>query len=100
MRLTKYVVFAAGVLAIMGVAGAQARTSIYSMSCERAQAYIKQRGAAVVDTGPNTFFRIVANRSYCQPGERLRRYYSKTSDNPKCNVGFECRVPILRPTGQ
>lgn len=99
MRLGKLFVLSVGVLAIMAQAGVEARTSIYSMSCEQAQSYIKKQGAAVVDTSPTTFYRIVTNRSYCQPEERLRRYYNRTSDNPKCNLGFECYLPVLRPLG-
>lgn len=98
MILRKSAVFAAGILTVLGYVAAEARPAIYSMNCEQARAFVQQRGAVVVDTGPHTFERIVVDRSYCLHGENVRTFYTRTTDNPKCNVGRECFRKILRPT--
>jgi hypothetical protein len=95
MRFLKILLMAGAIISAIGPSVVEARTAIYTMSCAQAQSYIRQKGAAVVDTGPRTFERIVANRSYCDFDQRIRPFYNKTRDVPKCNVGFECfrRIP-------
>lgn len=90
MRFFQVFLVSSILLTISAQVSVEARTAIYTMSCAQAQSYIRQRGAAVVDTGPRTFERVVTNRSYCDFDERLRPFYNRTRDNPKCNVGFEC----------
>lgn len=97
MQFGKFILFSAGALAIMAQTGAEARTTLTSKSCEQAQAYIKQRGADIINNGTHTFRRVVANRSYCSHSERIRPFYGKTADNAKCHIGFECHAPVLRP---
>lgn len=95
MRFLQVFLMSGVLLAVSAQESVEARTAIYTMSCAQAQSFIRQRGAAVVDTGPRTFERIVANRSYCDFDQRIRPFYNKTRDVPKCNVGFECfrRIP-------
>ncbi len=62
------------------------RPNSTTMTCSQVQAMITQRGAVVMSTGQYTFDRYVANFSYCQHGEFLRRDFIPTKDNNKCFV--------------
>lgn len=77
-------------LAIVGAAAAQARPSLYTMTCSEAQAFVKKQGAVVANTGPQTSARIVANGSYCDRMQITKAYFGKTRDNPQCRIGFRC----------
>jgi hypothetical protein len=67
------------------------RPQLSSMTCGAASSLIKNRGAVVVDTGPNTFERLVASEGFCQRGETAIPYFTPTRDNRTCMAGYECR---------
>lgn len=68
-------------------AEAQARrANSTSMTCAQVQNMIAQRGAVVMNTGPNTFDRYVSGRGFCQISEYARADNVPTKDNPKCQV--------------
>lgn len=84
-------------VAIMGLAAgggeavAQGRPSTLDMTCQAAQDYVKQRGAATLSTGPRTYDRFVAKRSACQRrNTRLEPVWVPTRDKPKCALQ-QCR---------
>ncbi|MTI42493.1 hypothetical protein E1178_02610 [Roseibium hamelinense] len=70
---------------------AQARPDTRNYTCEQAQALVKQRGQIVMNTGPSTFDRFVANGSYCvEPHAVTRALFAPTKDVKQCNVGRRC----------
>ncbi len=77
-------------LVILSAGAAQARPSLYTMTCSEAQAFILSKGAVVADTGPQTSARIVANGSYCDRMQITKVFFGKTRDNPQCRIGFRC----------
>lgn len=89
MRTTAGKTLMAGLL-IMTAGAAQARPSLYTMTCSEAQAFIQSKGAVVADTGPQTSARIVANGSYCDRMQIIKVFFGKTRDNPQCRIGFRC----------
>jgi hypothetical protein len=83
---------AALALALVTVAGpASARPDTRTMTCAQAQTYVKQNNAIVMTTGQNTYTRIVSGQGSCSQSQTTRRLSAPTVDNPKCQVGFECR---------
>ncbi len=62
------------------------RVNSTSMTCDQVRNMIAQRGAVVMNTGPNTFDRYVANRGSCQISEYARADHVPTRDNPQCPV--------------
>ena len=88
----KVVIAAAALCAFATSALAQSsRPALHTMTCGAAASMIQSRGAAVVDTGPNTFERPVSNEGYCQRGETAIPYFTPTRDNRACMAGYECR---------
>jgi hypothetical protein len=77
-------------LVILGAGAAQARPSLYTMTCSEAQAFVQSKGAVVANTGPQTSTRIVANGSYCDRMQIIKAFFGKTRDNPQCKIGFRC----------
>lgn len=80
----------AGVVLILGSVMAEARPSVYTMSCSQARAFVQRQGAVVANTGTNTFERIVANGSFCDREQITKPFYGKTRDVSQCNIGFRC----------
>ena len=68
-----------------------ARPDTRTMTCEYAQAFVKQHRAVVMTTGPYTYARIVAGLGYCGPGEDVRLITAPTLDYPRCRVGYICQ---------
>ncbi len=69
---------------------ADARPSTRSYSCEGVRDYIYHRGAIVMNTKNRSVYRrFVADRSFCQPRESLKRYYAPTRDG-------QCSLHICR----
>jgi len=89
MRSIAGTVIIAG-LTVLGASAAQARPSLYTMTCSEAKAFIKSKGAVVANTGPQTSARIVANGSYCDRMQIIKAFVGKTTDNPQCQIGFRC----------
>lgn len=77
-------------LVMLSAGAAQARPSLYTMTCTEAQAFVQSEGAVVADTGPQTSARIVANGSYCDRMQIIKVFFGKTRDNPQCRIGFRC----------
>ena len=67
------------------------RPALHAMTCSAASSLIQSRGAAVVDTGPTTFERLVSNEGFCLRGETAIPYFTPTRDNRTCMAGYECR---------
>lgn len=82
-------------LATQGGAVAQGRPSSVTMSCGQAAQLVLSRGALVLGTGGQTYDRFVADRSFCEPTETVRRAFVPTRDRPNCSVGYTCREPSL-----
>ncbi|WP_346908466.1 hypothetical protein [uncultured Roseibium sp.] len=86
--------FVAG-LVILGAGAAQARPSLYTMTCSQAQAFVESKGAVVADTAPNISARIVANASFCDRLQNTKPLFGKTTDNPQCRIGFSCATTSM-----
>lgn len=82
-------------LLILGVTAAQARPSLYTMTCSEARAFVRNKGAVVVDTAPNVTRRIVADGSYCDRLQRTKPFFGKTRDNPQCRIGLRCATETM-----
>jgi hypothetical protein len=83
---------AALALALVSAAGpALARPDTRTMTCAQAQTYVQQNRAIVMTTGQNTYTRIVSGQGSCSQSQTTRRLSAPTVDNPKCQVGYECR---------
>jgi len=66
------------------------------VTCVQAKAYIQQNKAIVMSTSQYTYTRIVSNQGSCSPSQTTKRLYAPTVDNPKCQVGNECRERTTR----
>lgn len=86
---TAAVVIAVGI-SLLGATASQARPSLYTMTCTKAQAFVQSRGAVVVDMGPNVTKRLVSNASYCDRLQKTKPFFGKTTDNPQCRIGLRC----------
>jgi hypothetical protein len=73
---------------------ASARPDTRTMTCQQAQEFVRRSGAVVMTTGPRTFERIVANRSFCDFDETTWLMVAPTRDVPNCRVGSYCRTRI------
>ncbi|MGI9400575.1 MAG: hypothetical protein ACR2O0_04915 [Rhizobiaceae bacterium] len=71
------------------------RPDTRSYGCGQVVSTIQQYGSIVWTTGPNTYDRIVSNRSYCKHGQVPEQKYAPTLDNPRCRVGYTCRERIF-----
>jgi fucose permease len=83
------------VVAILAAAAAQARPSLYTMTCSQAQAFVRSKGAVVVDTAPNVTRRVVSNGSYCDRLQMTKPFFGKTTDNPQCRIGLRCATETM-----
>lgn len=71
---------------------AEARPDTRSMSCEQARDFVKKKGSAVMNTGPNTYDRFVASRQFCVSQKQfLIRAFVPTKDNKSCHIGYTCQ---------
>ncbi|WP_346908465.1 hypothetical protein [uncultured Roseibium sp.] len=82
-------------LAMLVATAAQARPSLYTMTCSQAQAFVQNKGAVVVDTAPNVTRRVVANGSYCDRLQKTKPFFAKTTDNPQCRIGLRCATELM-----
>lgn len=62
------------------------RANSTAMTCDQVRSMIDQRGAVIMNTGPNTFDRYVSNRGFCQRTEIAKTDYVPTRDAAKCPV--------------
>lgn len=71
---------------------AEARPDTRSMSCEQTRDFVKKKGSAVMNTGPNTYDRFVASRQFCVSQKQfLIRAFVPTKDNKSCHIGYTCQ---------
>lgn len=61
--------------------------------CRALQRSVAQDREAIIHTGTYTYFRVIAEGEYCQPGDRVSPKYTKTKDVAQCYVGRECKEP-------
>lgn len=94
MQTTVASVIVAG-LTVLGASAAQARPGFYTMTCSQAQAFVKSKGAVVVDTAPNVTVRAVANAGYCDRLQKTKPLFGKTTDNPQCRIGLRCATETM-----
>ena len=88
----KAIIATLSLLALSTPAMAQAgRPNLHTMTCGAAASFVKGKGAVVANTSPNAYQRLVANGSYCQHGETAEPYFSSSTDQRQCLVGYECR---------
>jgi hypothetical protein len=90
MRRILFTAVAVGAMSASAVAQS-ARPDLYAMSCNSASAMVNARGAVIGNTGPNTYARIVSNAGFCPKNEQAIPLFSRSSDQPQCMVGYECR---------
>lgn len=74
----------------------QARPDTRNMTCAQANQLVQQRGQVVMNTGPRTYRRFVANRGFCDRDAFTRVEFVPTLDNPQCPVEWVC---FRRPRG-
>ncbi|MET0312849.1 MAG: hypothetical protein ABW275_00495, partial [Hansschlegelia sp.] len=75
----------------LGATSAEARPYAPKMSCSSLQSLLKERGALVISTGPNTYDRYVSDSRYCQRTQRLVPEWIQSADKPDCGVGYTCK---------
>jgi len=66
------------------------RPDTRAMTCQQAQAFVRQRGAVVMTTGQFTYSRIVAGLGFCGGDEETQLKIAPTRDQPRCRVGLVC----------
>jgi hypothetical protein len=102
--MKRMILLATGLSLISLQAHAISRYNSLSMSCERAQAVVRQEGAAILryhsTRNPSLplYDRYVANGSYCQIDEYARLDYVPTSDAANCPV-LKCQQFSYEPFG-
>lgn len=90
--MTRTMLLAIGLSLVSLQAHAISRYNSLSMSCARAQAVVRQEGAAILryhsTRNPNLplYDRYVANGGYCQIDEYAKVDYVPTSDAANCPV--------------
>jgi hypothetical protein len=70
---------------------AQSRMSTLHLSCGQARTVVRTQGAAVLNTGPNTYDRFVSSPAFCALGETTEPVWVRTADTAQCPIGFRCR---------
>lgn len=85
----------AGALALP--AAAQSRPVASAMACAEVQALVQRSGALVLNYTPTTYDRVVANGRFCLGGQTTVAEFAPTKDNPRCFVGYTCRVIDVEP---
>jgi hypothetical protein len=68
---------------------AHARPDSRSLTCQQAQALVKNSGRVIISTGPSIFGEVVANSGSCRVSMAQTKF-APTRDNPRCNIGFVC----------
>ena len=71
-------------------ADAYGRVSSLAMSCASLASLVGQRGSIVIATGPNTWDRVVRDRSFCPFEQTSAPEFAPTSDNRQCFAGLRC----------
>jgi len=77
---------------------AAARPDAREMTCRQAQDLVRRSGAVVVTTGIFSYERFVSGKRWCENWETPRPATTRTSDAPKCAIGFKCVEPVFSPT--
>ena len=72
-------------------AGAEARPDTRARTCKQLEAFVKQQGAVVMNTGPRTYNRFVYHRGFCQYSETIGTAWVDAKDG-KCRLR-ECKPP-------
>lgn len=83
-------VLAAGAVLALGSVAAEARPSLYTMTCAQAQAYVQRQGSVVANTGPMTYEKFVSSGKYCDRSQRAVSTYIGTRDNAHCRIDYKC----------
>jgi hypothetical protein len=84
-------VIVAGTIIAASVASAQSRPSALSMTCRGAEAFVREQGAVVLDTGRGTYDRFVDGPGRCIRGEYTAPAWVATRDATQCFIGYYCR---------
>ena len=78
-------------IAATSTASAAPRPDVSQMSCAQAQSLIRQQGAVVATTGPQTYRRFVSDIRFCDAGNHyLHPAFTPTADDRSCYVGYTC----------
>jgi len=83
-------VLTAGSVLMLGSVAAEARPSLYTMSCAQAQAFVQRQGSVVANTGPMTYEKFVSNGKYCDRTQRAVSAHVQTRDNAQCRIDYKC----------
>lgn len=57
-----------------------------SLTCDRANAIVSDRGAVVMNIGPSAFDRFVSSIRYCDRGELIRVRAVRAADTSSCDL--------------
>ncbi len=76
----------------LGASAADARPNSTRMTCAKAAGMVALNGAVVMEIGPASHDRFVASRAFCANDETIEPAYVPTTDNPKCMIGYRCRL--------
>lgn len=84
---------------LVGTANAQGRPDTRDYTCDEARNIVREEGAVVFTTGPNTYSRFVDHLGLCFRVQVTRPQFAPTIDDRQCFVGYECidRMPPIRP---
>jgi hypothetical protein len=62
-----------------------------ALRCGAVLAAVNQQGAALVDTGPTTYDRLVRDVGFCGIEQTTEPLYGPAADTPQCFLGYRCR---------
>ncbi|MBX3530897.1 MAG: hypothetical protein KF849_09840 [Rhizobiaceae bacterium] len=96
-RLTKTLAVAAALAMAATATLAANRPDTRSMSCERVQSLIRDRGAVVMTTGRHTYERFVARDSACYRPEIAWQTTVRAKDTGACPVYHCINEELVRP---
>ncbi|MBS7540441.1 hypothetical protein [Ancylobacter lacus] len=71
-------------------ASAQDVPNSLNMTCAAAQTMVRERGEAVIGTGPVAYSRYVSDGKYCSSMQTVKPAWLQTSDQAECPVGYFC----------
>lgn len=91
--MLRVILLAAAVATGASAATAQNRPDTRKMTCAQVQALMAHYKAAVLQTAPHIYGRVVVQGSYCGP-QRPWPMSAPTLDNPRCRIGYTCRQSL------
>ena len=81
---------ALGACLLASAATAQEGPNARAMTCAQTKAIIQEKGAALINSGPNVFNRYVKDAAYCLQDQYLAPAWVRTLDSKACLIGYIC----------